>query len=145
MAGASCPLVPAANFSVQASLITNSRASALAGRARRGQRVGGISWAILPLSNWQEDAGMDVKPEFAAADKAVARAAGKIEQAMVELLEKTLPLSGVVATDYVVETLADALITRNPAALEWLNRQRGKSSMRLANALMDWRDMWAKR
>jgi hypothetical protein len=88
---------------------------------------------------------MDVKPEFAAADKAVARAAGKIEQAMVELLEKTLPLSGVVATDYVVETLADALITRNPAALEWLNRQRGKSSMRLANALMDWRDMWAKR
>jgi hypothetical protein len=88
---------------------------------------------------------MDDKPEFAAADKAVARAASKIEQAMVELLEKTLPLSGVVATDYVVETLADALINRNPAALEWLNRQRGEASMRLANALKDWREMWAKR
>jgi hypothetical protein len=33
MAGASGPLVPAANFSVQASLLTNSRGSALAGRA----------------------------------------------------------------------------------------------------------------
>jgi len=32
-----------------------------------------------------------------------------------------------------------------PAALAWLNRQRGEASMRLANALMDWRDMWAKR
>ena len=31
-----------------------------------------------------KDAGMDDKPEFSAADRAVARAAGKIEQAMVE-------------------------------------------------------------
>jgi len=37
MAGASGPLVPAANFPVQASLFTNSRAGALAGRARRSE------------------------------------------------------------------------------------------------------------
>jgi hypothetical protein len=57
-------------------------------------------------------------------------------------LESTLPLSHVVATEYVVERLASELIDRNPAALDWLNRQRGQGSMRLANALMDWRDMW---
>ena len=59
-----------------------------------------------------------------------------------ELLGATLPLSHVVGTDYVVERLACELIERNPAALDWLNRQRGKGSIRLANALMDWRDMW---
>ena len=88
---------------------------------------------------------MDDKAKLAAVDKAVSRAAAMIEQAMVELLEKTLPLSDVVTTDYVVEALADALIKRNPAALDWLNRQSGEASMRLANALINWRDMWAKR
>jgi hypothetical protein len=84
-------------------------------------------------------------PEFGVADKAITRAAAKIEQATVELLQTTLPLSHDVATDYVIERLAAALIDRNPASLDWLNRQKGEGSIRLANALMDWRDMWESR
>jgi hypothetical protein len=110
--------------------------------ARVGENLLGYP---VPIELGMKDASMDDKPEFAAAGKAVARAAGKIEQAMVELLEKTSPLSDVVATDYVVETLVGALIKRNPAALDWLNRQHGDASVRLANALMDWWDMRAER
>ena len=48
---------------------------------------------------------MTETPEFALADKAITFAAAKIEQAMVELLQTTLPLSHVVPTDYVVKRL----------------------------------------
>ena len=66
------------------------------------------------------------------------------EQAMVELLQTTVPLSHVVPTDYVVERLVYGLLERNPASLDWLNRHGGDHSMRLANVLMDWRDTWGE-
>jgi hypothetical protein len=87
---------------------------------------------------------MTDKPEFALADKAITFAAAKIEQAMVELLHTTLPLSHVVPTDYVVERLVYELLERNPASLDWLNRYGGERSMRLANVLMEWRDTWGE-
>jgi hypothetical protein len=87
---------------------------------------------------------MTDKPEFALADKAITFAAAKIEQAMVELLQTTLPLSHVVPTDYVVKRLVYGLLERNPASLDWLNRHGGDHSMRLANVLMDWRDTWGE-
>ena len=65
---------------------------------------------------------MTDKPEFAVADKAITFAAAKIEQAMVELLQTTLPLSHVVPTNYVVERLVHVLLERNPASLDWPNR-----------------------
>jgi hypothetical protein len=103
------------------------------------------------MSRTIKGASMDDWPESAvdkAVDKAVARAVGKIERAIVELLEKVSDYGHghVVVTDYAIKALANALLKRNPAALDWLNKEhRGEVSMCLANALMDWRDLALKR
>jgi hypothetical protein len=34
---------------------------------------------------------------------------------------------------------------RNPEAFDHFNRCHGNASIRLTNALMDWRDQWAER
>jgi hypothetical protein len=81
---------------------------------------------------------------FDAADKAVLGAAVKIQRAIEDLFRKTDTLDDV-AYQYVVERLIMTLIQCNPEALDYLNRQRGKASVRLANALMDWRDQWGER
>jgi hypothetical protein len=87
---------------------------------------------------------MSKEQDFATADKAIERAVSTIEQAMVELLEATLSQQSV-ATDYVIEQLIGLLIDRNPVVLDWLNKQRGESTIKLANALMEWRDTWESR
>jgi hypothetical protein len=87
----------------------------------------------------------DSRHQFKLADRAVTRAAAAIERAVASLLAATLPLEAV-AQDYVIERLADELMTRNPEAFDWLNHElRGPGSMRVANALMDWHDLWASR
>jgi hypothetical protein len=86
----------------------------------------------------------DASSQFGAADIAVNRAAEKIERTLADLLKTTLPLDRV-ATDYVIEMLIDALIERNPQALDYLNRWHGEGTVRLTNAFMDWRDHWVKR
>jgi hypothetical protein len=83
-------------------------------------------------------------PQFTIANRAIERAADKIERAVAMLIEQTASLDHV-APDYVIEGLADTIIKRNPNALDWLNRQRGEVGMRLANAVADWRDLWGKR
>lgn len=65
--------------------------------------------------------------QFDIADRAIARAAEKIERAVADLLERTIRLDRV-ARDYVIEVLISELIERNPEALDWLNRQRGEAS-----------------
>jgi bacterioferritin (cytochrome b1) len=82
--------------------------------------------------------------QFDIADRAIARAAEKIERAVADLLERTIRLDRV-ARDYVIEVLISELIERNPEALDWLNRQRREASMRLANAVEDWRDLRRQR
>jgi len=79
--------------------------------------------------------------EFERADRAVTRAAAAIERAIATMLATTLPLEAV-ARDYVIERLINELMERNPEALDWLNHElRGEGTMRVANALMDWRDL----
>jgi hypothetical protein len=87
---------------------------------------------------------MNEDAQFAAAHRALDRAVGRIERAVADLLDTTSLLDHV-AEDYVIETLLKLLIGRHPKTLDYLNKQHGEASMRLANALMDWRDMWDKR
>jgi hypothetical protein len=82
--------------------------------------------------------------EFHKADRAITRATVAIEQAITTLLDTTLPLESV-ACDYVVERLITELMKRNPEAMDYLNKRTGAATMRVANALMDWRDVWADR
>jgi hypothetical protein len=74
----------------------------------------------------------------------VTQAAMKIERAIADLLDRTLPMEHV-AHDYLIERLIDELIERNPRALDYFNSERGEAPMRLVNALMDWHDMWGRR
>ena len=82
--------------------------------------------------------------QFDAADRAVLNAAAKIERAIESLLDQTVALEDI-AYQYVIERLVVVLIERNPEALDHLNRLHGNASIRLANALMDWRDQWGER
>jgi len=94
------------------------------------------------MKAWNRHARMET--QFNAADRAVLRAAVKIERTIESLLDRTQPLEHV-SLDYVVEALIDDLINRNPQALNYLNQRSGEATVRLTNALMDWQDMWAKR
>jgi hypothetical protein len=84
--------------------------------------------------------------QFEWADRAVTQAATRIELAVAGLLAKTQRLD-YVARAYVVERLIDELIERYPEALDYLNKLpgTGDGTMRLMNAVMDWRDNWADR
>lgn len=88
--------------------------------------------------------------EFDKADRAVTRAAVAIERAIATMLSTTDPLD-TVARDYVAERLISELMERNPKAVDFLNTRgsasglRGQGSMRLMNAIMDWRDRPADR
>jgi len=88
--------------------------------------------------------------EFRKADRAVTRAAAQIERAVATMLSTTDRLEAV-AIDYVVEKLISELVTRNPKAIDFLNTRniasgfRGEGSVRLMNAIMDWRDRPADR
>jgi hypothetical protein len=91
----------------------------------------------------------DSDRQFQKANRAVTRAAAKIERAVTSLLADTQPLDAV-ACQYVVERLIAELMERNPQALSFLNTVGfggvvGKGTLRLANALMDWRDDAADR
>jgi hypothetical protein len=82
-----------------------------------------------------------VELEFRNTDQAIARTADRIK-GEIEKLFSRLPLK-YVAWDYVVERLIDELITDNPELLDWLDgikSPRGDISVRLAEALADWRD-----
>jgi hypothetical protein len=85
-----------------------------------------------------------VSKQFEKAERAIERAASAIEKAVANLIDATLPLEDV-AHDAVVERLAVTLMERNPQAFDWLNRQPGRASAVLGNALMDWRDAWEDR
>ena len=91
-----------------------------------------------------DDRARYVDRQFAAADRQVTRAAAKIERAVDDLLNKTCKLE-CVAPDYVLERLIADLIRRNPKALDYLNEKTGEATMRVANALMDWRDLPTER
>jgi hypothetical protein len=87
--------------------------------------------------------------QFERANRAVTRAAAAIERTIATLLSRTNPLDAVAPT-YVVERLIAELMERNPKALDFLNTvgfggKPGKATLRLANALMDWRDAWEER
>ena len=86
--------------------------------------------------------------EFDQADRAVVRAAAAIERAVATLLTTTRPLESVAFT-YVIEMLISKLMERNPKALDNLNKINfgggREATMRLTNAIMDWRDMWEDR
>jgi hypothetical protein len=82
--------------------------------------------------------------QFDAADRAALNAAAEIECTIENLLEQIDALEDV-AWHYAIETLVEALIERNPKALDHLNGLPGDASMRLANALMDWRDQRGER
>jgi hypothetical protein len=86
--------------------------------------------------------------EFSKVDKAIARTADRIA-GEVKALFARLPFDRV-APDYVAEQLGVEIIRRNPELLDWLNGisgycQRYDASVRLAEALADWRDNWAER
>jgi hypothetical protein len=84
------------------------------------------------------------KRQIDAADRAVLKAAAKIERAVDELIDKAVAFD--VAYQYVIEQLLVTLLERNPAALDELNHSYwGKASLVLSNALMDWRDQWSER
>ena len=87
---------------------------------------------------------MNKDAQFVAADRAVMWAAVKIERAIADLIDQTWPLEDV-ARDYVMERLVDVLIKRNPEALDYINEHSGRATMQIANALMDWHDMWGQR
>jgi hypothetical protein len=82
--------------------------------------------------------------QFEWADRAVMQAATRIELAVAGMLAKTQRLD-YVARAYVVERLIDELMERYPEALDYLNKLPGDGTMRLMNAVMDWRDNWADR
>jgi hypothetical protein len=82
--------------------------------------------------------------EFEKADRAAIRAAVAIERVITAMLAATKTLDSV-ARDYVVERLISELLARNPAAMDYLNKQTGEATMRVANALADWRDTWGDR
>jgi hypothetical protein len=84
--------------------------------------------------------------QFEWAERAVIQAATRIELALAALLAKTQRLD-CVARAYVVERLMTELAERYPEALDYLNKLpgTGDGTMRLTNALMDWRDNRADR
>jgi hypothetical protein len=82
--------------------------------------------------------------QFEKVDRAVMHAAAAIENAVATMLSATMPLERV-ARDHVIERLIETLLARNPNAMDYLNAQFGEGNMRLANALMDWRDMRGRR
>ena len=100
----------------------------------------------MPKSSNQFDRQRDL--EFRQADKAIERSAARIASEVEALLAR-LPLNHV-APDYVIERLGAEIIERNPRLLDWLNgiegyTRRGPTSVRLAEALADWRDIWHDR
>jgi hypothetical protein len=82
--------------------------------------------------------------QFEWADRAVTRAATAIELAVAALLAKTQRLD-CVARAYVVERLMIEMTERYPEALDYLNKLPGDGTVKLMNAVMDWRDNWADR
>ena len=83
--------------------------------------------------------------QFEVADRAVMRAAERIERAVADLFATTDPLAERVARPYVVERLADVLLERNPHALDAFKHFKGDATFQLTNALMDWRDQLGER
>jgi hypothetical protein len=87
--------------------------------------------------------GKEFEKEIRKADIEIARTADRIRRE-VDALFARLPFRAV-AWDTVALKLADEIIWRNPELLDFLNgtdnyHPRGGASMRLAEALADWRD-----
>lgn len=78
------------------------------------------------------------------AEEAISRAIVAIEKAVNKLLEQTRGLDAI-AVDTIVERLTATLLDRNPQVLDFLNKKPGPATIRLANALMDYRDNWTDR
>jgi hypothetical protein len=96
---------------------------------------------MLKPSNPTFDRQRDL--EFRQADKAIERSATRIASEVKALLAR-LPLNHV-GPDRVIERLGAEIIKRNPELLDLLNgiegyTRRGPPSVRLAEALADWRD-----
>jgi hypothetical protein len=85
--------------------------------------------------------------QFEKADQAIDKAARSIAQRIRSDVGRLLKTTSNydVATDYVVERLVSVLLKQNPEVLDWLDRQPGDGSVKLSNALHDWRDLWSAR
>jgi hypothetical protein len=87
----------------------------------------------------------DPDDQFDAADRAIEQAANARARQVTTLLGKTRKYDRV-APDYVIEQLILSLFREHPAALGWLDRQGGQTSMRLAESLKDYLDLaWGSR
>ena len=98
----------------------------------------------MPHRKAQGSPDAEVRP----ANKAITRTAERITAEVRQLFAR--PFGEHVARDYVVERFMSEIIKRNPEVLDWLNgidggSGGGKGSMRLAEALADWRDQWVSR
>ena len=82
--------------------------------------------------------------QFDDADRAIERTAGAIARQVTALLRRTAQFE-TVGRDYVIEQLIVELFQNHPEATAWLDRQRGEGSIRLAEALKDWLDLWERR
>jgi hypothetical protein len=96
--------------------------------------------------SWSDPLSRDA--EFRKADREIARTADRILGEVDALFRKLR--HGYVAHDYVVQRLGCEIIDRSPELLDWLNGiegycQRYELSVRLAEALADWRDDWSRR
>ncbi len=87
---------------------------------------------------------MPTSRQFAAVDQAVDRAAARIAGGIAGLMDETAKYDDV-APDYVRERLLAVLLEWHPQSLDWLDRRAGEASMRVAEALRDWRDLWPER
>jgi hypothetical protein len=82
--------------------------------------------------------------EFDAVDHVIERTAGAIARQVTALLRRTARYE-TVDRNYVIERLIVELFQNHPEATAWLDRQHGEGSMRLAEALKDWLDLWERR
>jgi len=84
-----------------------------------------------------------MKQQFAAADRAIERAATNIASEMAALLDKAGKDN--VSRDYTIERLVVFLLRRHPEILDWLHHQRGEPTTRVSVALQNWLDLWRDR
>jgi hypothetical protein len=87
---------------------------------------------------------MAMSRQFDAVDRAVNRAATRIAGEIAGLMDKTAEYEDI-APDYVREQLLAVLLLRHPEFLDWLDRSRGEASLRVAEALREWRDLRGQR
>jgi hypothetical protein len=85
-----------------------------------------------------------IKRQFGRADQIIEKTAERISGQFSKMIEQAYPLEWV-ARDYLVERLVCTLIAKNPEIMNWIDKQPGEHTMRVAVALTDWLDHPEKR